>query len=401
MKLQLRSSPWLPLVGLVGLVGLIGGCLSCLSETHDSPGSGSNPTGSWGGGATVNPETSSDAGHAWCEPYSEKPPVRLYGAQDVWGASANDIWYVVADQAAGFYNTNAYPNVNGETSVIVHTYPKIVHWNGRTLCKTNLNRFFPAGDERKHQLVRSIWGSAANDVWIGGENGMLFHWDGRSWESAPSFSNGYIAQLAGNRANNLYARLAGSSTLYHWDGGQWSALQPEIIAPFQDIWIDAADQIWGIVQANNTFNEDCDVYSGDAGGNFRCRLIYGNNLTFPTRIGGFGTQPWVIFRTPPRSNRVLFLPTDDSDWTVFNLPVENVYSVRSFGPTDVWLGGKNTFVHYDGSEMFTIAAGLDRESESWIVDIAGSSSSDLWGRLGSVLGGTGGFLGDGASFRRP
>jgi len=68
-----------------------------------------------------------------------------------------------------------------------------------------------------------IWGTAANDVWIGGRGGLALHWDGQTWTTIP-IPVQTISWIAGSGPNDVWAigSDTGPSVLLHWDGQTWT-----------------------------------------------------------------------------------------------------------------------------------------------------------------------------------
>ena len=41
------------------------------------------------------------------------------------------------------------------------------------------------GNGFRRDYLRAVWGSGANDVWVGGDLGALSHWDGVQFKPQP------------------------------------------------------------------------------------------------------------------------------------------------------------------------------------------------------------------------
>jgi hypothetical protein len=76
------------------------------------------------------------------------------------------------------------------------------------------------------ELFTSVWGTAANDVWIAGRHGHLFHWDGTSWTAFHSKATDEFNAVWGAAADDVWVAGFDSVALtglsMHWDGSQWS-----------------------------------------------------------------------------------------------------------------------------------------------------------------------------------
>jgi hypothetical protein len=336
------------------------------------------------------PSGSGSAGHAWCQQQADKKP-SLNGAHSVFVAGPNDVWYLLADPFFGSYNTEVN---DPDDDVYVHgRLPKIAHWNGSTLCETNLDRLFGKEDRRRLSALFSIWGSGPDDIWISGNYGMLLHWNGRTWAVQSSPDGSALTQLLGTRADNMYA--VGGGGLYHWNGQAWRWVElPGVVSRFEEIWIDAKERVWARVREAY---RGCDIYQVDTDGGVKCKLDVNQNAQFylVKRIGGSGVTPWVIVKNRVEANMVYKWDDSAAEWSFNFFTTKNVYSVRAFADDDVWFGGEAVMIHYDGSSYTKYETpSVGNHVNGWILDIQGSSSRDMWGIVGGVLGGEAGFRGN-------
>ncbi len=349
-----------------------------------------NPMPSDPGSTVSGPTAAGSAGHAWCEAGGLKKP-SLTGAHSLFVAGPNDVWYLLADPFFGSYNTEAN---DPDDDVYVHgRVPKIAHWNGSALCETNLHRLFGKDDRRRLAALFSIWGSGPDNIWISGNYGMLLHWDGRTWTVQPSPDGSALTQLLGNRADNMYA--VGGGGLYHWNGQKWRWVElPGVASRFEEIWIDAKERVWARIR---DAYKGCDIYRVDTDGSVKCTLNVQASVRFylVKRIGGSGVAPWVIIQDYGKANLVYRFDETDDKWETFRLNTSDVYSVRAFADDDVWFGGAGLMIHFDGTDLtkYPVPA-IGDHVDGWILDIQGTSSRDMWGIAGGVLGGEAGFRGN-------
>jgi hypothetical protein len=66
----------------------------------------------------------------------------------------------------------------------------------------------------------AVWGSASNDVWAVGTNGLILHWDGTQWLTVPSGTTENLYGIAGTASDDVWA--AGKTVMLHWDGSSWA-----------------------------------------------------------------------------------------------------------------------------------------------------------------------------------
>jgi hypothetical protein len=132
-------------------------------------------------------------------------------ATDVWGTSPTNVY------VAGFF----YYSDTGSAGT------NIMHWNGQ---KWNPENFYE-GD------MYAIYGFSANDIWVGGSNGVdivIGHWDGQKWNKT-ELGNGQITGLWGTASNNIFATL-GSGKILHYDGSNWMQMETGTNIYLSDIW---------------------------------------------------------------------------------------------------------------------------------------------------------------------
>jgi sugar lactone lactonase YvrE len=186
----------------------------------------------------------------------------------VWGAAANDVW-AVGGNISG----------TGRTSAVLW------HFNGTAW----ENRPLPMGFPEQLALFK-VWGSAANDVWAVGENGVTIHYDGSAWSLAPvpdtargrlftvagrgaeryavgGFASGVILEGTGTtgwrqptldavaRLNGVFVPATGSplavganGTVLQRRAGTWReiARPPRTLLDFHSVWVDPTGQVWAV-----------------------------------------------------------------------------------------------------------------------------------------------------------
>lgn len=90
----------------------------------------------------------------------------------------------------------------------------------RTSLDVPFNRFTLQDCRIDAPILNKVWGGGSNDVWAAGNNGVLFHYDGRSWTQPPessSFGTGYVGGIWGTSQRDVYF-VGGSGKILHFDG---------------------------------------------------------------------------------------------------------------------------------------------------------------------------------------
>jgi hypothetical protein len=101
-------------------------------------------------------------------------------------------------------------------------------------------------------VLRSIWGSASDDIWAVGDAGTIVHWNGSEW--SPSTYSGvvttsYLNQVWGSGANDVWA-VGSGGTIIHWNGSSWSASPSGMITALSGVWGSSSKDVW--VAGGNT-----------------------------------------------------------------------------------------------------------------------------------------------------
>jgi len=100
----------------------------------------------------------------------------------------------------------------------------------------------------------SVWGTAADDVWISGRPGRMFHWDGTTFTEAATGTYKAGGNLWGARKDDAW--LGGyDGTLVHWNGTQWTPVDTGLGAGWYIKGISAVDHdphdVWWIAQRSS------------------------------------------------------------------------------------------------------------------------------------------------------
>jgi len=99
-----------------------------------------------------------------------------------------------------------------------------------------------------------VWGSAPNDVWVGGP-GLLLHWNGTAWADTGVLTAGTsVSALWGSAADDVwgvsgaYDMASGGyvGVTLHYDGGTWSSTPTNIPGAFAAVWGTGARDVWAV-----------------------------------------------------------------------------------------------------------------------------------------------------------
>jgi hypothetical protein len=136
----------------------------------------------------------SDAGIEW---EKKLGTATIHG---IWGSSADDIW-LIADNSL-----------------------YVPHEIGQTLHGTRAGKDFvwTPVESRAAVVLRGIWGSSANDVWLVGDSGTIRHFgpNATEWAAIPSPTFETLHSVWGSGPNDVWA-VGETGTILHWDGTSW------------------------------------------------------------------------------------------------------------------------------------------------------------------------------------
>lgn len=146
---------------------------------------------------------------------------------------------------------------------------------------------------------------AANDVWLAGEAGTVFHWDGSACTSVPhALASTSFRVIEALGANDVW--LFGDSATLHWDGHTLTRQAQTIsatdaISTATAVWVVGGGNVemwdgtaWtnkgtGVVTGTGTIwaSSNIDVWVRTVG-----RLVHFDGVTWTTEADGVTTAPW-------------------------------------------------------------------------------------------------------------
>ncbi|MFO0633583.1 MAG: hypothetical protein U0168_12095 [Nannocystaceae bacterium] len=182
------------------------------------------------------------------------------------------------------------------------------------------------------ESVSSVWGTATDDLWVGGDQSTAAHFDGTTWTRTIAGSTDNVA-LWGSATDDVW--IGGVFDVAHFDGTTWTTVDG-LDHGAAAIWASATDDVW--------------VADGDELSHF-----------------------------------------DGSGWTATELDgVGGISAMWGFASDDLWgVGDFATIAHYDGQRWDV----LDRQHAGspylrQLLDVHGSGPGDLWA-VGAELGESG------------
>lgn len=260
-------------------------------------------------------------------------------------------------------------------------------------------------------LPYAVWGSGPSDVWAGGFQGSLVHWDGSAWASVPSHvpPGTAINGLWASSPTDAWAAVSGAAGgLMHWDGTVWSTVavpgSPPLTAVWgtspadlwavgpsgvivhragatwstvpshttqglQHVWGAAADDVWAVGWNGTALHWDGALWSTIATG------------TTDSLMGVHGTSSsdvWIAgYDGSGTTGRLLHWDGATITDVDLGITTDFFYGVWANAPDDVWVCGYQGWMgHWDGTSWTRVSAGVGADDA--LFAIWGSAPNDVW-----------------------
>ena len=191
----------------------------------------------------------------------------------------------------------------------------------------------------------TVWGSSAKDVWIGGTEGQLYHWDGTAFApvslGVPDYT---VRALWGHSANDIWAVVEKqySSLIYRYDGTSWTLVDPGTTLPsMYDVWGASAQDVFIVGDSSAVLHYD--------GTKFSWISVYANTQPILRRVWGTGpSDVWAAAEYGNFGQVYRYKGGLEFAEVQTNL-LTNIWDISGSGPNDIWLVGNDVIAHYDGT----------------------------------------------------
>lgn len=113
----------------------------------------------------------------------------------------------------------------------------------------------PGSSMSASQSYQAVWGTAARDVFAGGSNPLLTHYDGTAWSEteAQGGDMAHIIDISGVAPDDVYSIGSGSQCddcnrflqfVAHYDGTRWQQVVSWAGDSFNAVWAGASNNVW-------------------------------------------------------------------------------------------------------------------------------------------------------------
>jgi hypothetical protein len=241
----------------------------------------------------------------------------------IYGFASNDIWAV----GERIYANWAPPPNFLDSSLIIH-------FDGAKWLEFKVST---------GSLLQAVWGSMPNDVWAGGIEGTVFHFDGSTWTRVQANQDVWFNAFAGSSGETYalaYQLDVGiEDTTWHyclsWDGRQWNVTHSYVeVVGYTPTFGNASLALIGAQMYSSGYgifrrsSSRWEKIFEDPGGAF-FRRVYGTSGSNIFAVGGFRTG--MVYH---------FNGQDWSRFEQFNLPGYHFDAVWSDG-REVFIVGNN------------------------------------------------------------
>ncbi len=272
------------------------------------------------------------------------------------------------------YETGDLRGVWGSASTNVIAVGKrgmILHFNG-TIWKPMDSGI---GACAMNYKFKDVWGSSATDVYAvgcfdpGGDDrfdscfgggGVIFHYDGVSWEKMDVGVVEGLNAVWGSSAGNVFA-VGAQGTILHYDGYAWSAVTSGTTAKLSAVWGTSGSNVYAVGASGTILRYDGGIWESEASGTTKgLNAVWGSSAANVFAVGEDGT----ILRDQGSGWVSMTSATGHDLADVWGSAASNVYAVGEAG----------TIVRFNGSAWSTVTSNTTGNLKA----IWGSSGSNIF-----------------------
>lgn len=193
--------------------------------------------------------------------------------------------------------------------------------------------------------VYAIWGTSATNMWVGGNDGQMYQWDGTQWKgyAKPAGSNS-IYDMWGIDANNIWA--VGYDNAIRWNGTAWVReslpASPRGYYELRSVHGSAANNVWIVGYPSTILRYDGTSWKQMA-------------TPFPDTTNYYAFSVWTFganstwIGTPSYSNNYTLYYWDGVSWKGYSTGTNNQPNdIFANGPNEIYAVMYNNVSIWDG-----------------------------------------------------
>jgi len=267
-----------------------------------------------------------------------------YSLRDIYGFSGGDIWVV----------GNERHRISPPINPVYADSSLFLHFDGSSWRRPQFKR---------HHILETIWGSAPDDIWAGGVNGALFHYDGESWQPSTlpfdipfdtePFWN--ITKITGGPGKPTYLLLIGypppsgqtTSMLLEWQNENWTTVHSRPGYFYTALWMTPSGKLLGGGIPNSAGMMTISSWENGAWHELQAF----DDFLPRTILGTSDDNIFAVGRDADLSHGKIF-HYDGTEWRELN-----DLALRKVIFTDVWTNSDEAFII---GQLFDIVDGLEK-----------------------------------------
>ncbi|MEC8024766.1 MAG: hypothetical protein VX223_12585 [Myxococcota bacterium] len=216
---------------------------------------------------------------------------------------------------------------DGSTVVAVGEQGQVIFRNGAT---------WSANSPGTASTLYGAWGTAADNVWVCGDKGTLYHYNGGTWvnQTLNTISN-ELRSMMGDGPAGPYVVVGGKGTIAEFDGATWKKLKSPTTFVLHDVWGQSTNTAWAVGNLGTIIRRVNGVWdSAESPTSATLYGIWGRSSDDIYAVGAAGTT----------------LRWDGSKWSVLRSSTPNALrAVWGRSPSDVFaVGARATIMRFNG-----------------------------------------------------
>jgi hypothetical protein len=240
------------------------------------------------------------------------------------------------------------------------------------------------------EILFSVWGSSATDVYAVGSAGSVLRYDGDAWTIAVSAPECWFVSVWGSCSTDVFVSGYSNTSCctFHYDGASWSPVsQAPEACPAGIVWGTSHADVFAAGNSGEVDHYDGFSWEDMLNAGFGASGLWGASASDVYLVGNDGSIGYVIHYdghtwSSPFAHTTDFLPN-----SLWGTSATDIWATVSYCAVEV--DNCYPFVRFDGSDwrpVDTNAAGDRSFSGIW-----GASPSDLFavGSYGAALHGDG------------
>lgn len=305
---------------------------------------------------------------------------------DVHGVSNDNVWAVGDKGVVAHWDGDGWTLVATDTVINLlgvwvddNGDPNIIGKNGILLRRTDagivtVETLYPGGD------LNDIWGSGDGSFYtVVGTSGHAMVYRNGAWEETESNTGQILESVYGTSATDVWA-VGRAGTALHWDGTAWTRAETPSTAALNAVWGSAADKYYAVGSGGTllVFTGSWQAITTPSLTNLRA--VHGRT---PNDVWAVGANASIIHygglgwgKSP-----VAGIPNAEGGEDPIT---EELHAVWAAAPNDAWaVGAAGRILHWDGT-LWNI---VETDFTTTLRGVYGLASNDVWavGNEGTIL----------------